>query len=217
MTDKSLKSVVTQAWKLAEDPDKIKEYYRTWSASYDDDLGTDTYHGPAVTMGLLDQQVKRLWPQADRSKLRVLDAGCGTGLGGERLLELGYRNIVGFDLSDEMIAQAERKNVYTQLISGVDLTKPLTPQIKLDQFDLVVCVGVLTLGHVPPSGVQQLLEVLRSGGIVALNARELYVQDTDFDRYCEQLEIDGHAKILYKEYGPLLVDTQALNVILQKP
>ena len=216
MTDESLKSVVTQAWKLDEDPDKIKEYYRTWSASYDADLDGD-YYGPAVTMGLLDQHVEAIWPQADKRELRVLDAGCGTGLGGERLRELGYSNLIGFDLSDEMVALAKQKNVYKQLISGVDLTKPLTPQINHDQFDLVVCVGVLTLGHVPPSGVHQLLEVVRSGGMVVLNARDLYVQETGFEAFCDRLEIDGHARILYKEYGPLLVDSVALNVILQKP
>ena len=216
MIDKSLKSVVTQAWKLDQDPDKLKEYYRTWSASYDDDLAGD-YHGPATSAGLLDQHVDGLWPQANKSELRVLDAGCGTGLGGERLLELGYRNLIGFDLSDEMIAQAKQKDVYQQLIGGVDLTKPLVSQIAHDQFDMVFCVGVLTLGHVPPSGVQQLLEVTRSGGIIVLNARELYVQETGFDTFCKQLEYDGHAQILYQEYAPLLVDSQALNVVLRKP
>ena len=201
---------------MDQDPDKIKEYYRTWSASYDDDLGSD-YHGPAISVGLLDEHVNGLWPKANKSGLRVLDAGCGTGLAGERLLELGYRNLTGFDLSDEMIAQAKQKDVYKHLISGVDLTKPLVPQINQDQFDLVVCVGVLTLGHVPPSGVRQLLEVTRSGGIVVLNARELYVQETGFDSFCDQLEIDGHARVLYQQYGPLLVDSEALNVILLKP
>ena len=43
---------------------------------------------------------------------RILDAGVGTGLVGALLAERGYQNLVAMDLSNGMLDEARKKNVY---------------------------------------------------------------------------------------------------------
>ena len=77
---------------------------------------------------------------------KVLDAGAGTGLVGERLCEAGYRDLVGIDLSPGMLAVARGKDVYRELRQtnlGESLAFPD------DAFDAVISVGVFTTGHAP--------------------------------------------------------------------
>jgi SAM-dependent methyltransferase len=63
---------------------------------------------------------------------RVLDAACGTGRMGAALQALGYE-VVGADISREVIAEAQRRSPGPQYIVA-DLTKPL----ELPPFDAVV-------------------------------------------------------------------------------
>lgn len=47
----------------------------------------------------------------------LVDLGCGTGLVGQRL-STRFQHLVGVDLSTRMLDQAEKKNVYHELIEG---------------------------------------------------------------------------------------------------
>jgi predicted TPR repeat methyltransferase len=167
-------------------------------------------------VSILNAVLDQVWPQVDKQNLQVLDAGCGTGLLGQQLFEAAYRNLYGFDLSPEMIEKAQQKGLYEELSAGVDLTKSLLNQLTHSEFDVTACVGVLTQGHVPPSGVQQLIEITRVGGLIALSARDTYVRDYAFDEFCDQLAEQGQVQNLYKEYGPLVGDTKGLFVVMQK-
>ena len=51
----------------------------------------------------------------------ALDLGCGTGLVGERLRKM-VRRLEGVDLSEAMLAEARRKQIYDRLHKG-DLTQ----------------------------------------------------------------------------------------------
>ena len=46
---------------------------------------------------------------------KVLDAGAGDGLSGVALKEAGFTNIIGTDLSPEMLAIAKERNVYSEV------------------------------------------------------------------------------------------------------
>ena len=52
-----------------------------------------------------------------RNDLAVLDLGCGTGLAGQMLRPCASR-LVGVDLSAEMLAKAEARNIYDQLVAA---------------------------------------------------------------------------------------------------
>ena len=216
MNNENSKNHIQKAWELAEDPKKIKDYYQAWSNEYDSDVASEAYRGPHRMVQLLDEFLKRSLPHTAPAVLKCLDAGCGTGLVGEQLYPRGYRDITGFDLSTDMVALADAKQCYRKLFGGIDLTKALQPQINDQNFDVVICVGVLTLGHVPPSGVERMLEVLPSKGVLALNAREAYVKQQNFEQYCEQLVVRKQVEIIHSEYDFVIDGAECLYLIMQK-
>lgn len=143
--------------------DELADAYATWADSYDDDLqGEMGYKAPVMASRLLRDNLR---PDATR----ILDAGCGTGLVGVALAELGYRNIDGLDYSTEMLAQAELKGVYTSL-AECDLMQSL--DLPQDEYDAVTCVGTFTLGHVGPFAFKELIRVTRMGGYICFTVRD---------------------------------------------
>ncbi len=94
------------------------------------------------------------------ASLRVLDAGCGTGLCGERLRPWS-REIVGVDLSPKMLARARQRGVYDRLVES-ELVAFLRECP--DEFDVVVAGDVLCyFGDLRPFCVH-CLAALRPGG-----------------------------------------------------
>ena len=98
---------------------------------------------------------------------RILDAGCGTGVGTEYLVHLNSEaEVVGMDLSAGAIAVAtercqrsgaDRVTFHNLSIYDVD-------QIP-GEFDLINCVGVLHHMPDPIRGIQALAKKLKPGGI----------------------------------------------------
>ena len=225
MTTEKAVTKVEKAWALGEDRHKLKDFYRQWANSYDEDVAHERYFAPKVAV----DWILELYHHSDRqrsdlvkeqngslSALRVLDAGCGTGLVGALLAQVGARHISGFDLSAEMVAQAKKKKIYDQLWQGVDLARPIADQIQTSGFDLVTCIGVLTQGHVPPIGLDRLIDVTRINGYIVLNARDTYVREHDFDSYCNGLQIGGRLKFHHQEYHTSSGDSQALFLVAQR-
>lgn len=105
-------------------------------------------------------------PQSDH--VRILDAGCGTGVGTEYLVHLNPEaEVVGIDLSSGAIAVAtercqrsgaDRVTFHTLSIYDVE-------QIS-GEFDLINCVGVLHHMPDPIRGIQALAKKLKPGGIL---------------------------------------------------
>jgi predicted TPR repeat methyltransferase len=123
------------------------------------------YRAPEVVCEALGRHVE------SGARLDFLDAGCGTGLGG--LLLMGWaRTLVGVDLSPKMVAQAERRGVYTRVEVG-ELVAFLRGHG--GAFDVVAAVDVLVyLGDLRPV-FGAAAEALRAGGLFAFSveAREV--------------------------------------------
>ena len=58
-------------------------------------------------------KLKEVFPNANK-EIRILDAGAGTGIIGKMLVDLGYKNIDGLDISQKMLDLAAPKNVYKE-------------------------------------------------------------------------------------------------------
>ncbi len=73
-----------------------------------------------------------------RGRLRILDAGCGTGLAGELFRPLATQ-LDGVDLSPRMVEHAERKKIYDHLEVGelVEILKS-----RREAYDLIVAADV---------------------------------------------------------------------------
>jgi predicted TPR repeat methyltransferase len=67
------------------------------------------YIGPVVAA---EQLSKKLTEFGYKNDVSILDLGCGTGLVGEQLHNLGYQNIHGLDLSQELLNVAHEKGIY---------------------------------------------------------------------------------------------------------
>ncbi|MBM0740685.1 class I SAM-dependent methyltransferase [Phormidium sp. CLA17] len=103
-----------------------------------------------------------------RQDARILDAGCGTGVGTEYLVHLNPdAEIVGIDLSAGALAVAKER-CQKSGATGVEFHH--LSLFDVDQlpgeFDLINCVGVLHHTSDPIRGIQALAKKLAPGGIL---------------------------------------------------
>ena len=99
----------------------------------------------------------------------------GTGLVGRFLLRYGFADIDGLDISAEMLAQAKKAGAYGKLMQA-DLTAGL--DIPDASYDAVISVGTFTHNHVGPQGLDEVLRIVKPGGIAAITVNGgAYVED----------------------------------------
>jgi SAM-dependent methyltransferase len=114
------------------------------------------YLHPQVMAGLACRHIRDL-------NSSILDAGCGTGVIGRALEVLGYRNLVGLDLSPGMLEQARQLGAYRQLHCAA-LGSPL--DFADGELDAVVSTGVFTAGHAPAVAFDELVRIMKPGGVL---------------------------------------------------
>ena len=107
-------------------------------------------------------------PFSENDSIKVLDAGCGTGLYSFAVLEK-YKNakIIAFDLDEKLVAFVKAKVLKNRLgdrihVFTADIQGPLL-EIENEKFDLIITAGVLV--YVPhEETVRNLSRFLVSGG-----------------------------------------------------
>ncbi len=162
---------------------KIETFYAKWASSYNQDLA-NIYFAPHYISQLLINYLKQINTKANQ--LSLIDAGCGTGLVGSVLAKHNLKKIDGFDLSSNMINQAKKQNIYQELKANVDLTQVFR-QYEKQSYDIVICCGVFTLGHVSASALQQLVYLCKPGGIILLSTRVDYYQNSQYQKIQDKL------------------------------
>jgi FkbM family methyltransferase len=96
---------------------------------------------------------------------RILEAGCGSGRVLRTLADLGYRRLVGQEISTQRLNHVrDRGPDAAQLVRSADL--PFAPA----SFDAVVSTGVIEHVCDPRRWLTQLARVVRPGGIVSLTS-----------------------------------------------
>lgn len=101
-------------------------------------------------------------------QVRILDAGCGTGVGTEYLVHLNPQaEVVGIDLSAGALAVAQERCQKTGADRATFHHLSLFDAEQLPgEFDLINCVGVLHHTPDPIGGVRALAQKLAPGGIL---------------------------------------------------
>ena len=169
----------------AKDNVDLSDRYDQWAKDYDSDLDRDFgWLGPKQTAEVFAQYVS--------TDARVLDAGAGTGLVGQVLSTMGFRNLVAMDISRGMLDEADAKGVYNEFHQMV-MGDPL--DFATDAFDAVISVGVLTVGHAPASSLDELVRVTRPGGHVVFSLRPDVYRDGGFKKKQEALAAAGKWKL----------------------
>ena len=170
----------------SENKKKLLDIYQKWAALYDkdndDELGTVSQPNSVQTF---QRYVK------DKSKY-IIDVGCGTGLVGLQLKKLGYKNFDGVDLSQEMIDIAIDRGYASLFLGNLNETLP----IKSNQYEAAICVGVFTHGHVGPSRLEELIRIVKPGGIICFTVNEDVYESNGFDEAIKSQELAGLWKVL---------------------
>lgn len=159
----------------------IQQVFDEFAARYDSELQQLGYQGPQLLEATLAARFGE-----PRNELDVLDAGCGTGLCA-RVLRPYAKSLVGVDLSQGMLARADKLQIYDQLIAA-ELTSFLSSN--RGQFDLIVACDTFNyFGDLGPL-LESVVDALRSlGSLIFTVERSRDESATGFQldatgRYC---------------------------------
>ena len=158
--------------------EELLKYYQDWTKKnkYNQDMVNWKYTAPQETVLVLKKY-------ALNNKYKILDAGCGTGLVGIELKKCGYSNIDGVDFSQNMLDLIPQ-GIYKK-IEKVDLNKPL--KFKTNMYDVVMCVGTFTYGHVKPQALDELIRITKNGGLICFTINEGIYEEYGFDNKIKAL------------------------------
>ncbi len=161
-------------------PAEVAAYYDNWADTYDATLHSWDYTAPSDAARLLVER-GGIGP--------VLDVGCGTGLTGQALADLGFEPIDGIDLSVASLQRARARGVYRDLLQ-VDLQALPLPH-STDAYATMFCIGVLS--YVPDAEplLRETARVVRSGGQVVLSQRDDIWAERDFGALLGRLQAEG--------------------------
>ena len=158
---------------------ELMDAYKDWAADYDaDTVDAFGYVAHIESARALDQVV-------EDKNARILDAGAGTGLVGEELKKMGYKQLDALDYSREMLDEAGKKGVYQELLQA-DMSRPL--KIANDSYDAIVCTGTFTFGHVDANAFDELVRITRPGGKICFTIREGAYEAYGYRRRMIELE-----------------------------
>jgi len=161
MLEKKIK--LDDAYSLKTPEDSIK-LYKKWAQTYDKDFALSSdYLSPKTISNFFIEYSK----DADTP---ILDVGAGTGLVGEILNLKFKKEIIGIDISSEMLHEAKLKGCYSSLIEA-DITKKIP--LKENSLGGVVSAGTFTHGHVGPEAFDELLRITKPGGlfVISINSK----------------------------------------------
>ena len=169
------------AYNLATSAER-RRFYKDWAPDYDTEFASERGY-------LLASHVAEIFAgHAEPDDAPILDVGAGTGLVGEALFRQGSWPIDALDLSPEMLAEAEAKQIYGRCIEA-DLTDPDT--LPRQRYGALLCAGTFTLGHLGAGELARLLDLVRPNAllIVSINAEHFESAGfaTAFDELSEHI------------------------------
>ena len=189
----------------SRDNQELEERYDQWAKDYDQDLEQDFgWTGPKYVSEFFARYVPK--------EARILDAGSGTGLVGLTLSQLGYRDLAAMDISQGMLNEARKKNVYKDFYQMV-MGEPL--DFASDSFDAVVSVGVMTVGHAPANSLDELVRITKPGGHIVFTLRPDVYKDSGFKEKQADLESAGKWQLVENSEDLQLLPVGEPDVYLQ--
>ena len=167
--------------------DKVLKYYDDWTknAQFNQDMIEWDYTAPVNTVQLLDKYIH------DKN-IKILDAGCGSGLAGIELKKSGFTNIYGVDFSQSMLNLIPN-NIY-QTVELIDLNEPL--KYDDNDFGAIICVGTFTYGHVKAHALDEFIRVTNKNGYICFTINEGIYTEYKFDKKINELSKNKSWEVL---------------------
>lgn len=132
------KAILNQSIPEVANTEYIQEIFDIFAADFDKVLADLDYQTPQIISRFLQE----IYGLDSQKKLRILDAGCGTGLCGKFLKPYArFLKLEGVDLSQGMLREAKKKKLYNKLFCK-DIIALLNE--KKSSYDLIVSADVLT-------------------------------------------------------------------------
>ncbi|MDG1168131.1 MAG: class I SAM-dependent methyltransferase [Sulfitobacter sp.] len=199
------KSFLDQVY-AARGVDETRQIYDAWAASYEAEVAENGYATPGRCAVALAGVTKDMTAP-------VLDFGCGTGLSGLALKLAGFTAIDGVDLSAQMLAQAEKKNVYrkTQVVDGAY-------EVPHASYQTIAAIGVIGSGAAPISMLDRLMRALGSGGRLVFSFNDHTLADPIHEARINEWTDCGAARLLIRQRGDHLpkINMKSNIYILEK-
>jgi ubiquinone/menaquinone biosynthesis C-methylase UbiE len=166
---------------------EVEDYYDVWTVEnkYDKDMVDWKYSGPQETIDLFKKYNLK-------KDIKILDAGCGTGLVGNELRKNEYTNVDGADFSQKMLNLVP-KDTYQNLYK-IDLNQKL--DIKDNSYEGITCVGTFTFGHVNPPALDEMVRICKTESSICFTINLGIYEEYGFDKKIKELEDNNSWKII---------------------
>jgi len=178
-----------------------KNTYDAWAATYEEDTNNHGYKGHILCVEAFNKamQSKDIFPDTNKD-IKILDAGAGTGIIGEMLEHLGYKNIEALDISQKMLDIAAKKNVYKRLICA-PLGDVRIDEIQTAEYDVTLCAGTIVYGQAKPVALDECIRHVRPGGlfIFSIRADSFDPVELGYSRKFEEMEKAGKWSLVKRE------------------
>ena len=189
--------LLRRAYGLSSD-EESRALYRDWARTYDKTMLEGLHY---QSPHLVADRLAALMPGRDYP---VLDIGCGTGLAGRELSARGFAVIDGIDISPEMMAVAQEKGGYRDLVcADLNARLPLAD----GAYQGALCCGTFTTGHVRAHCLDDIMRVLATGAPFAFTVKLEVWESFGFKDKLAQLEKAGLLAIVALEPGCLYADS----------
>ena len=161
---------------------EVMKYYDKWGIKnkYDQDMVDWNYTGPKKTVNVFKKY-------ANNKNIKILDAGCGTGLVGVELKKYNYLNIVGADLSKKLLDLVPKG--YYKKLEQIDLNKHIN--VDDNTYGGILCVGTFTFGHVKPHALDEFIRISKNKSLICFTINEGIYEEYGFDKKIEELSNKG--------------------------
>jgi len=178
---------------------KVEEIFDKYAKDYSGDFAPPRYTTSRAAMSFADDITWHFLTKylPKRKSIKILDAGGGDGFWAQRLVELGYKNIVVADISQGMLDEARKRFAQTKMEHNAEFVKSdITDMKELETayFDFVFSqYDAVSYCLKPAKAMKELARVAKRGAYIIVSL------DTKFRRVPELIEagkIDEAEKLL---------------------
>jgi predicted TPR repeat methyltransferase len=171
----------TKSDAVERDYDKFAE-----TGTYDETFAEWDYVGPETAAAIVRNYV----PLSST----IMDAACGSGLTGTALMNLGYTQIDGMDISGSLLELARKTGAYSSL-RKVDMQEIPLP-IDDDSYDAVNFIGALTYFETNDI-LKDLCRIVRPQGHVIFSQRDDIMRNQNYEEQLRAIEKMGLWKRIF--------------------